>query len=146
MRRGVMVGVAAGVAAAVAVGVFVSLSGREEGQAQAVPARSATPVAEPVEVLLAEQARLLEAELAAGDEARLREVVVLPEGQVLDPGLAAGLAAAAPRLDEASFRTTGDDTASVAVTTSADAGSSRWTATLLRIDGQWKVAFTEEVP
>ena len=96
------------------------------------------PKAPPLAAARAEQLR---SSLASGDEARLRDALVLPQGQPLDPGLATGLAELQLRLDVASFRATGPDSAEVFATT---AGDRRWTVVLLHAGGEWRIAATEQ--
>ena len=90
------------------------------------------------------RARTLERELRSGDQKQVADALALPAGQVLDPGLLAGLQAMrSVSLDESSFVTRDGHTAQMsAVAVGPEGKSAPWTLYLTNSDGVWKVVAT----
>jgi hypothetical protein len=92
--------------------------------------------------LTAKRADALSSDLAAGNEAPLRDALAVPSGQALDPAAAAQIAALAPiTLDQKSFSQLDARTGTVTGTVAhPPAGQpSTWTFQLAYIAGKWRV-------
>lgn len=109
---------------------------------QAPPTPSPSPVLTGKDVLSADAARSLEADLSSGDKSRIRRALTVPEGQKLDSKFYAGIAAlGAFTIREETAVQLDDNSAGVY----ADVQHGRvrtWTLLLTRTDGGWLVAST----
>ena len=110
------------------------------------PVASTGPVTHPVS-LPAASARMLESATRSGDVQSIRRAFAVPAEQRLDRGFVSGLAALTFKVDESRFRQLDDVSAQVPVTTTDAQGRSvAWTATLVLVDGGWRIALTDQVP
>lgn len=99
--------------------------------------------AQPVVGFTDERAQELSGLMTSGDEAQLRQALVLPPDQPLDPTLAASLGGLTLNIDTASYRPTSAKTASVeASATDAAGATTRWALELLLTDVGWQVLHT----
>jgi hypothetical protein len=90
------------------------------------------------------RARTLERELRSGDQKQVMDAIAIPAGQVLDPGLLAGLAQMrSVALDASSFVTPDGRTGQMsAVVVDPQDKSAHWTVYLTVAGGIWKVVAT----
>ena len=146
MSRRVMIAAAAiALLVAVSVGaVAVSALKVTPGSERKASANSTSSPRSSVPTLPPARARALERELRSGDQKQVADALALPAGQVLDPGLLAGLQAMrSVSLDESSFVTRDGHTAQMsAVAVGPEGKSAPWTLYLTNSDGVWKVVAT----
>ena len=84
----------------------------------------------------------MSADLASGRIAPVRDSVALPPGQAIPGAALAALKALAPvTIDVASYKQSGETTASVSATTA----KGPWVIELVRMSGRWMIAATEPV-
>ncbi|WP_143268850.1 hypothetical protein [Amycolatopsis vastitatis] len=137
MKRPVLIAFAAtfvAVAGAVALWMWQPWAPSPAGAAGTqTGAPSTQPFTEPV-------AQSLAADLTSGDQNRIRNAVTVSPDQQMDPATITELNAVRVTFEVATFKPTGDTTATV----KADvAGTAPWLVTLVLTDGKWKVSTTE---
>jgi hypothetical protein len=146
MRRSVRLvwigGGIAGVAVAAVVVAVPLVNSSHSSPAGAHPATSSARVPS----LSAAAAASLSADLASGTDSGLRQAIVVPQGQVLDPAAVQQLRAISPvSLDVSTFQALDATDATVRGTVShPPAGQpAAWTFTLALVDGNWKFVDAE---
>ncbi len=139
MRRGALIAAAVvALAGAATAGVLLS-GGTDPARTGAQPEAQPSAQALSGQVLSAQRADEITAQLASGNETGVREVLALPPGQDLDPGFAQDLAALDLEIDESTFEATGPDEGTVDATTNS---GTVWETRLSRIEGAWFVVST----
>jgi hypothetical protein len=138
LRRSLLIGAGVLAALVVAAGVWW-FAGRDPRGTAADPVTAGPTAA----ALSAERATEISAQLSSGDESRLRQALLVPPDQVLDPGLVPGLQGLQFEFDLSTFEATGPDTGTVrARVTEADGASGTWVLYLFHSDGGWQIVST----
>lgn len=111
---------------------------------QVPPTPSPSPVLTGKDVLSADAARSLEADLSSGDKSRIRRALAVPDGQKLDSKFYAGIAALGAFTIREETAVQLDDN-SAHVYAEVEHGRVRtWTLLLTKAAGEWLVATTLE--
>ncbi len=141
--RRIVVLVAGAVAVAVAVAVAAVAVIWWSGRSGEPPAEAA-PTPTPSVTLSPARATEIAQQMTSGDEAQVRQALVLPTASQLDPQLIPGLAGMRLEMDTASYTPTGADTATVEARLIDAAGAtSTWRIDLLLTeDAGWQVLAT----
>lgn len=85
----------------------------------------------------------LDADVASGDETRVRDALAIPEGQPLEPGFIEAISAADLTIDPTTLVVVADDYATAhATATGPDGQTATWLVDLVVVDGRWTIAAT----
>jgi hypothetical protein len=95
--------------------------------------------------LTAAAARALEVQVRSGDVTAVSKAFIVPDAKSMDASFVRNLASLKQfRVDETRFTQAADAAATVPVTTVDGAGTpTRWTATLVLVEGAWRIAATQ---